>query len=225
MRFSTQTAKRLVAGAAAAGALILGSVQLDKTLGEDEGDVPVPYKDIAGIVTVCRGYTGPKPIVWGKVYTAAECNELNAGALDSTQQALVKAIKVPVSQEEFDAYSSLAYNIGVSAFRSSTLLKLLNQGQYEAACAQILRWDKARVNGVLRPVKGLTTRRKKEYNLCMTPVDLPENIVAVAEPVKIEEIRIDNEPVKIVVPEVQAPTSSDLGCNWLQRIFLRRCTL
>jgi GH24 family phage-related lysozyme (muramidase) len=69
---------------------------------------------------------------------------------------------IPLSQNEYDAYASLAYNIGKGAFERSTLLKLLRRGEYEAACKEILKWDK--FNG--KPLKGLTIRRKKEYDLC-----------------------------------------------------------
>lgn len=222
-RFSVADAKKAVAGLGVALSLVIGGVAYNTALDEDEGNVPVPYKDIAGIVTVCRGYTGPKPIVWGKVYSAAECNELNSSASDSTQIALTKIIKVPVSQEEFDAYSSLAYNIGVGAFKGSTLLKKLNTGDYEGACREILKWDKARVNGTLRPVKGLTTRRNKEYNLCITPVALPDNITTIEEPIKVTEIKIEGEHVQIIPPQVEAPPPAANDCNWLQRIFLSRC--
>ena len=72
---------------------------------------------------------------------------------------------VPLYQHEWDAFVSLAYNIGHQAFCSSTLVKLLKQEppDYVGACKQILRWDKQ--NG--KTLRGLTLRREGEYKLCM----------------------------------------------------------
>lgn len=74
-----------------------------------------------------------------------------------------KCVLSDLSQNEFDAYVSLAYNIGVSAFCRSTLVRKLNMKDYAGACAEILRWDKFKG----KPLRGLTNRRKKEYKLCM----------------------------------------------------------
>jgi lysozyme len=72
---------------------------------------------------------------------------------------------VPLTQYEFNAYTSLAYNIGSSAFCRSTLVKRLKQTppDYDAACREILRWDKA--GG--RVMAGLTKRRLDEYRVCV----------------------------------------------------------
>lgn len=77
--------------------------------------------------------------------------------------AIKQCVKVPLYQYEYDAYASLAYNIGSGAFCGSQLVKLLNQEQYPEACKQILRWDKFQG----QPLKGLTTRREKEYRTCI----------------------------------------------------------
>lgn len=76
---------------------------------------------------------------------------------------LGNCVKVPISQNEYDAYVSLAYNIGQSAFCGSTLVKRLNQYDYAGACQQILRWNKYKG----KVLKGLENRRRKEYKLCM----------------------------------------------------------
>ena len=88
-----------------------------------------------------------------------------ARALQDVQKfegALKGCVKVPLHQYELDAYLQLAYNIGADAFCSSTLVRLLNAGDYAGACAQISRWNKA--SG--REVRGLTIRRSKERALC-----------------------------------------------------------
>lgn len=77
--------------------------------------------------------------------------------------AVKQCVTVPLHQHEYDAYLSLAYNIGSGAFCSSTLVRELNQGRYENACKQILRWNRA--GG--RVVQGLVNRRKAEYQTCV----------------------------------------------------------
>lgn len=69
---------------------------------------------------------------------------------------------VALFQREFDAYNSLAYNIGTGAFCASTLVRKLKSGDYPGACKEILRWDKQ--NGVV--LRGLTIRRQAEYKTC-----------------------------------------------------------
>lgn len=76
--------------------------------------------------------------------------------------ALKQCVKVPLSQGEYDAFVSLAYNIGPGAFCGSTLVRLLNQGEYLAACAEISRWNK--FHG--QPLPGLTRRREAERAKC-----------------------------------------------------------
>ena len=72
-------------------------------------------------------------------------------------------VKVPVTQGEWDAYTSLAYNIGSFNFCHSTLVRKLNTMDYAGACAQILRWDRQKG----RALRGLTIRRKAEYKMCV----------------------------------------------------------
>ena len=80
------------------------------------------------------------------------------------QQAMVACLPgVELHQHEFDAFASLAYNIGTGAFCRSTLANRLRSGDYEAACREILKWDYA---GGKR-LAGLTKRRQAEYQQCM----------------------------------------------------------
>lgn len=70
---------------------------------------------------------------------------------------------VPLYQYEWDAYVSLSYNIGSSAFCKSTLAKKLQARDYEGACRQILRW----VYAGGRKMQGLVNRRADEYETCI----------------------------------------------------------
>ena len=77
--------------------------------------------------------------------------------------ALRQCVRVPLHQHEYDAFLSLAYNIGPGAFCSSTLVRRLNAGDYAGACAEILRWDRFRGE----PLRGLTLRRQAENRQCL----------------------------------------------------------
>jgi lysozyme len=80
--------------------------------------------------------------------------------------AVKQCVKVPLHQYEYDAYISLAYNVGTGNFCSSTLVKKLNDQDYAGACKEILRWDRAKG----RVVKGLTIRRQEEHKKCLGPL-------------------------------------------------------
>lgn len=129
-----------------------------------EGFVGKAYRDIVGVWTIGFGTT--KDVKPGDTITVEKALERK---LDDTRQfhkGMEACVSVPLTQREYDAYLSLSYNIGTSAFCGSTLVKLLNAKDYEGACKQILRWNKA--GG--RVVKGLTLRRESEYALCMEGV-------------------------------------------------------
>ena len=86
--------------------------------------------------------------------------------LQEAQQVVEKQTKVKLNDNEFSALVSLTYNIGITAFKKSTLLKLLNKGYYEQVPSQIMRWDK--ING--EESGGLHRRRKAEVALWREPV-------------------------------------------------------
>lgn len=88
-----------------------------------------------------------------------------ARALTDVQRfegAIKRCVRVPLHQYEYDAYTSLAYNIGSGAFCGSSLVRKLNAQDYEGACLEILRWDKFKG----APLRGLTVRRQGEYQKC-----------------------------------------------------------
>ena len=79
------------------------------------------------------------------------------------QAAVRRCVHVPLYQHEFDAYTSLAFNIGGSAFCSSTLVKKANAQDYEGACSELKRW--VYFKGIR--MQGLANRREAEYKVCM----------------------------------------------------------
>ncbi len=121
------------------------------------------YKCSAGVWTIGYGSTsGVRP---GMKNTQAEAEQRLRADLSRFEQKLNKLVKVKLNQNEFDALVSFVFNIGITAFSNSTLLRLLNQGQARVDVAdQLLRWDK--VNG--QPVAGLTRRRAAERRLFLS---------------------------------------------------------
>ncbi len=76
-----------------------------------------------------------------------------------------RLVKLPVNDAQFGALLAFGFNAGLGALGQSTLLRKLNAGDVAGAAEQFLVWDKARVNGVLKPLAGLTRRRRAERAL------------------------------------------------------------
>ena len=126
-----------------------------------EGFVGRAYQDIVGVWTIGFGTTeGVKP---GDRIEPVQALQRKMADVRKFEGALNRCVAVPLHQYEYDAFLSLAYNIGPGAFCGSTLVKKLNASDYAGACAEILRWDKA--GG--RVVQGLVNRREAEYRQCI----------------------------------------------------------
>lgn len=121
------------------------------------------YQDVTGVWTVGFGSTGPH-IVKGTVWTQAQCAQALSDHLDTLEKGLLPLIKVPVNEDQWAAIVSLVYNIGIGAFKNSTLLKRLNEGHFSEAANEFLKWDHA--GG--KEVKGLYNRRLIEQKLFTT---------------------------------------------------------
>ena len=116
--------------------------------------------------TIGYGATGPG-IEPGVAWTQEEAEARLAEDVQRFADAVERVLTVDVSDNEFAAMVSLAFNIGAAAFRKSTLLRLVNDGHFEAAAQQFERWNRA--GG--RVMAGLTRRRQAERALFETPGD------------------------------------------------------
>src|SRR5690606_3402551 len=137
---------------------------------EFEGVEPCVYKDVAGLDTVGAGHLiTPEEKASGRFSNGClsdeEINDLLIEDLDRIQRSVRGCVTQPVTQAQYDAMISMAYNIGPTAFCNSTMVKKLNEGSYEEVPNQMLRWNKARVGGTLQEVSGLTRRRVAEARL------------------------------------------------------------
>lgn len=117
------------------------------------------YDDGVGIPTIGVGHT--KGVRWGDTATMAQVDAWLREDLSDAENAVNSYVTVPLQQSQFDALVSLVFNIGTGAFAKSTLLKLLNQGDYIGAAGQFLVWIRA--GG--KVLAGLEKRRKAEYNM------------------------------------------------------------
>jgi lysozyme len=84
--------------------------------------------------------------------------------------AMRQCVTVPLNQHEYDAFVSLAYNIGPSAFCKSTLVSKLNALDYVGACTEILRWRHFKgkdCSDAQNRCSGLWLRRQAESNACL----------------------------------------------------------
>jgi lysozyme len=126
----------------------------------------------AKVVTIGYGTTriNGKPINLGTKITVEEAERLLKEDLKAFEAAVTRHTTVELNQNQFDALVSFVYNVGEGNFRSSTLLKLLNSGNYEGASEQLLRWTRA--NGQVLP--GLVRRREAEKRLFDTPIRVEE---------------------------------------------------
>ena len=104
-----------------------------------EGTRLTPYRDIAGMWTVCDGITGPD-VVPGKRYTATECDALKRSYVSRMTADIGRCIDVPLADGEWIAYGNFSYNVGTSAFCRSSIVRQLNAGDHAGACAQLTRW-------------------------------------------------------------------------------------
>lgn len=137
-----------------------------------EGLKFTPYFDPPGILTTCRGHTGPD-VINGKTYTLQECDAF----LDADMKKSVSAVEkcAPgLPPNTLAAFSDAAYNIGpaiVCDTKKSTAARMLKSGDIIGACNQLPRWDKAVVAGVSVSLPGLTKRREEERQLCLSGLE------------------------------------------------------
>ena len=128
---------------------------------EFEGFSSVAYLCSAKKATIGYGNTfweDGTPVKIGDQISKERAETLLKHVVDNFSVAGEVDIKIEVTQNQFDALVSLAYNIGLGAFKNSTLLRQLNRGNFVGASQEFLRWDKS--NG--KPLLGLTRRRERE---------------------------------------------------------------
>jgi lysozyme len=135
---------------------------------EFEGLFLNAYKCPAGVTTIGYGsimWPDGMRIQMGQKVTVEGAEKLLAWELEK-KGTVINAWKLKINQSQFDALLSFAYNLGIGNLNSSTLLKKVKINANDPTIvAEFMKWNKARVNGKLTELKGLTRRRKAESDL------------------------------------------------------------
>ena len=114
------------------------------------------YQCSAGVWTIGYGHT--KDVIKGMTITKEEAEQMLVDELHEYENYINEYVTVALSQNQFDALVSWVYNLGPANLKSSTMLKVLNEGKYEEVPAQMKRWNKA--GG--KVLDGLVRRREAE---------------------------------------------------------------
>lgn len=145
------------------------SDKLLELIKESEGFSSTPYLCPAKIPTIGYGSTrypdSRKVSLSDNHITKEEATTYLRFDVVDAEKLVTKSVTVPLTQGQFDALVDFVYNLGSGAFLGSTLLKVLNNGDYSTASNEFLKWNKARVDGILKELPGLTKRRKAEQVL------------------------------------------------------------
>lgn len=143
----------------------------------DKAIIPVP----GDVPTIGFGTTDG--VKMGDTITPPKALVRALSDVQKFEGALKQCVKVPLSQNEYDAYLQTSYNVGSGAFCASSIPSKLAAFDYSGACKTILEFDKFRDRTKpkvfnekkkvweypLVTLRGLTLRRDREYKLCITP--------------------------------------------------------
>ena len=131
-----------------------------------EGLKTKAYKDAGGVWTIGYGHTAMagSPVPYqGQVITAAEAESILLKDLVQYEAAVANNVNVKLNDNQFAALVSFTFNVGINAFKKSKLLKKLNNGNFDAVPAELMKWNKA--GG--KKLQGLVNRRRAEGYLWM----------------------------------------------------------
>ena len=130
-----------------------------------EGFRAQTYLDIAGIPTIGYGHRLLSGEKFPNGVTEPQAAAILASDVKQAQNSAGLFVKIPLTQGQFDALVDFVFNLGSSRLRNSTLLAYLNDGRYDDAASQLLRWDHGHVNGKDEEIAALKIRRQAEYDL------------------------------------------------------------
>ena len=149
--------KKIAVGSGVIGALAFATPFVAKW----EGLSTSAYIDPVGVPTICYGHT--EGVYIGQETTKEKCDQLLHDELGE-YMALVDFYVAPeLPDTRKAALASFAYNVGIGAFKRSTLRRKLNAGDVVGACNELRRW----VYAGGRKLRGLERRREAERELCL----------------------------------------------------------
>ncbi len=152
------------------------SEKASRLIKEWEGYKLFMYKDVAGLPTIGVGHLLTRdelssgqividgvPVAYAKGLNDEQVLCLLDQDLNPTEKTVNEKVKVRLNQNQFDALVSFTFNTGMQAFADSTLLKVLNKGDYAGVPEQLRRW----VHSGGKVIEGLVNRRENEIRLWM----------------------------------------------------------
>lgn len=138
----------------------------------------------AGVATI--GYGCTEGVKLGMVWTAEQAEAALHREIAKFEAIVNRSVTVEITQNEYDAMVSLAYNIGAAAFQRSSILRRLNKGDRAGAAQAFRLWNQ----GGGRVLPGLVSRRAREAALFLKPTDKPD------EPFMPQTVTASSEPAK-----------------------------
>jgi len=151
-----------------------------RTLIDSEGSINSVYDDQAGLPTIGVGHllkqselsSGKIELSDGSIIdfrkgkiSDRSVERLLADDLIPRETAVDNLVKVELAQEQFDALVHFVFNVGIGAFRKSTLLKRVNSGNFDAVPAEFRKWNIVTIGGKKQVSKGLANRREIECSM------------------------------------------------------------
>lgn len=133
----------------------------------------------AGVPTIGYGHTAG--VTMGQTITVEQADAFLASDLAQAAGHVDALVKVPLNADQRGALASFVFNLGAGSLQSSTLLKLLNEGDYADAAGQFGRWVYATVNGTPTKLPGLVSRRAAEEALFQSQTAQPKTGVTTAD--------------------------------------------
>ena len=118
------------------------------------------YKCAAGVWTI--GFGSTSGVEEGMEISQERADMLLLEDVEVFEEAVNNLVEVDLEQNQFDALVAWTFNLGSTNLKNSTLLKVLNDKNYEGVPEQIKRWNKATVDGERQVLEGLVRRREAE---------------------------------------------------------------
>lgn len=163
------------------------------------------YQDVAGVWTIGYGHTGPE-VGAGQRIDEAAAETILRRDLQRFEDAVDRLVTAALNDNQFGALVSFAFNVGERALETSTLLRKLNAGDYDAVPVELVKWNRA--GG--KVVTGLINRRAAEVGLWAKGSFVSSNTAPVAPPVDPARGQI-NVTTVATAAATAAPALSALG--------------
>jgi lysozyme len=135
-----------------------------------EGTKLQTYRDVANVLTICTGHTGPDVMI-GQVKTKEQCNELTLKDVEKAASGVLKTSPHLIFHPmQLAATISFSFNVGTGTYSNSSVARDLNSGNFISGCNDLLKYDKILCSSPqgCQVSQGLKNRREAEYKICMS---------------------------------------------------------